>query len=763
MTADREMLRAVIRGIADEVWFCDTQGNTRQLNPAAVEGLGFERDAETPLDALLAELEILKPDGTPRTLDENPMLHSLKGEVCRGEEIARHRKTGEMRYRRYTTSPVRNARGEIIGAVAVTRDVTDLRRVEEEFRESEARFRSLYQSLPYFAVVYEKRGDEFVLSDHNVAAVSFTNGGIAALVGKTAREIYGARPDMVEYIERAYAAHTVLQYAGAYKLVTTGEEKYINTTFVFVAPDRVLLYVQDMTDRKRAEESLREAMHELRRRTEELQVVMEAVPAAVFVARDPAARTIIGNRAGRELVEVPPNVNISKSAPEQERPTGWQEMRNGVPIAPEDLPLQQAARGREVRDYEMDLVFADGPVKAVLAQATPLRDEHGNPQGGVAVLLDVTERKRAEEALRASEERYHSLFTSMDEGFALHQIVCDDQDRPIDYRFLEINPAFERLTGLKREQVVGALMTAVLPNDNPDWIRIYGKVALTGEPVHFEMYSSGLKQHYEVYSYSPAYRQFAVIFTNVTERKRAEEERERMRRDLEQRAIDLQATNKELEAFTYAVAHDLRAPLNMIEQFSDLLVDDYVFALPEDGRHVVDLIRQNSRSVNRLAEDLLTLTRMQQQPVERQVVSMRDLVSSAVAELSRADDGRQVQVAMGELPIAYADPLLIKQAWVNLLSNAFKFTRLCSAASVEIGSFEELGHTVYFVRDNGVGFDMAQSDRLFRAFQRLHHAEDFEGSGLGLAIVERIVRRHGGRVWAQGKEGKGATFYFTLE
>lgn len=619
LESEHEMLRAVIRGIVDEVWFCDVQGNARQLNTAAVEGLGFERDAETPLDVLMSELEVLKPDGTPRTLDENPVLQSLKGAVCHGDEIVRHRETGEMRYRRYSTSPVRDDRGEIVGAVAVTRDITELHRAEQELQESEARFRSLYQSLPYMAVVFQHRAGEFVLSGYNQAASDFTRGGLAALAGKTAREIYTARPDLVQKIERAYAEQTYLQLEGAYRLISTGEEKYTYSTFVYVAPDRVLLYVEDMTDRK-----------------------------------------------------------------------------------------------------------------------------------------------RAEQALRASEERYRSLFTSMDEGFALHDIVLDDQGRPVDYRFLEINPAFERLTGLKRAEVIGALMSAVLPNEKPDWVTIYGKVALTGEPVHFEMYSDVLEQHYEVYSYSPARGQFAVIFTNVTGRKRAEAERERLRRDLEQRAIDLQATNKELEAFTYAVAHDLRAPLNMIEQFSGLLLDEYATGLPAEGRHVVDLIRQYSQSVNQLAEDLFTLTRMQQQPLERQLVSMCDVARSAAEDLRGAAAERQVELVVGELPPAYADPVLIKQLWGNLVSNAFKFTRLCMVARIEIGSFEEFGQTVYFVRDNGVGFDMSQSDRLFRAFQRLHHPEDFEGSGLGLAIIERIVRRHGGRVWAQGKEHQGASFYFTL-
>lgn len=276
----------------------------------------------------------------------------------------------------------------------------------------------------------------------------------------------------------------------------------------------------------------------------------------------------------------------------------------------------------------------------------------------------------------------------------------------------------------------------------------------------------------------------ADLEREMADRKQAEESLRQALERIQSLNRELQATNNELEAFVYTVAHDLRAPLQQMAELSRAILEDDEPELPAETRSIVRLIHDHAAATNCLANDLLTLSRITHVNPARQTVHMLELVREVVREVNTAEDERQVEIRVGDLPDAEADPRLLKQVWVNLISNALKFTRGRDVAKIEVGSGKwtvdtnelvsepdssagpDIDHysleTVYFVQDNGAGFDMAQVDRLFRAFHRLHHGDEFEGNGLGLSIVQRIVERHGGRAWAQGAVDQGATFYFTL-
>jgi signal transduction histidine kinase len=226
----------------------------------------------------------------------------------------------------------------------------------------------------------------------------------------------------------------------------------------------------------------------------------------------------------------------------------------------------------------------------------------------------------------------------------------------------------------------------------------------------------------------------------------------------------LQTANKELEAFSYSISHDLRAPLRAIDGFSRILLDEYAAALPADAQEYLRDVRSSTQQMGYLVDDLLTFSRLSRQPIKQQPVASGRIVSQCLEELHNERDGRRVEILVGELPACSGDAGLLKQVWVNLLSNALKYTGRREAAVIEVGSRngDESGQTTYFVKDNGVGFDMRYVHKLFGVFQRLHRAEDYAGTGVGLAIVQRIVHRHGGRVWAESQPDLGATFYFTL-
>jgi len=230
---------------------------------------------------------------------------------------------------------------------------------------------------------------------------------------------------------------------------------------------------------------------------------------------------------------------------------------------------------------------------------------------------------------------------------------------------------------------------------------------------------------------------------------------------LREHAAELEAANKDLEAFSFSVSHDLRAPLRAIDGYCGIIEEELGDKLDELGQHLFKVVRDSSQQMGRLIDDLLAFARMGRQPLSRQPVSMSALVHEVVDELRKEHVTRRIQVRVGDLPDGIGDPALLKQVFVNLLSNAFKFTREKEEALVEVGCEQSTGGRSYFIRDNGAGFDMRHASRLFDAFHRLHGAE-FEGTGVGLSIVHRVIQRHGGRIWAEAEVGKGATFYFTL-
>lgn len=389
------------------------------------------------------------------------------------------------------------------------------------------------------------------------------------------------------------------------------------------------------------------------------------------------------------------------------------------------------------------------------AEVRLLEELAGDLAFGIIVLRAKEEQIKIEKSLKDSEEKYRNLFISMNEGFGLHEIVLDAEEKPCDYRFLELNDAFEKLTGLSREKCVGRTAKEVLPDIEPYWIETYGRVAQKGEQIKFENYSAPLKKWYEVYAYSPGKNRFAAVFMDITERKQGEEAIKRY-------ATELEIANRELQSFSYTVSHDLRGPLRIMDGYSQALLEDYADKLDNQGKTWMNNIRDSCRHMGQLIDDILGLSRVVWVELKFERVNLSEIAQSIAIKLKEIEPSRQVEFIVMPGMEVLGDNHLLGLALQNLLGNAFKFTVGCQFARIEFGSRQQNGRRVYFVRDNGAGFEMKYIDKLFKPFQRLHSSKNFPGTGIGLVTVQRIIQRHGGEVWAEGAIDKGATFHFTL-
>ncbi len=435
-------------------------------------------------------------------------------------------------------------------------------------------------------------------------------------------------------------------------------------------------------------------------------------------------------------------------------------------------------------DIEFRILRNDGVYHWFKTSAVPMRDEEGNILKWFGSNTDIEEIKKAEEQLRNFNKELEQKIDERTKELQRSNKLLDETGRLARVGGWEINIKDNSLYWSETTRKIHEVDPGFVPNvesginfytpeARPVISQCVDKAIRLGESFDVELeLITAKKNRLWVRAFGEAYREngeivkIGGVFQDINKRKLASEEIRQLNAELEDRVIlrtaQLEATNKELEAFAYSVSHDLRAPLRAVDGFSRIVMEDYGDKLGTEGERMLGLIRSNTQKMDQLINDLLNLSRVSRRDLRYSDIDMTEMVTSVFNETAPPDVKGNIKFQVDKLPDAFADPTFLKQVWINLITNAIKFSSKKREPKIKIGSRIENHTYTYFINDNGVGFNQEYAHKLFGVFQRLHKSEDFEGTGVGLAIVQRIIHRFDGKVWAESVEGKGATFYFSL-
>ena len=758
MTTTQDALQAIVDANDQPVFALDRD----------LRYLAFNRAHATIMRALYgAEIAVggRLPDYQTVTADREAAMANLERALV-GERIVAGAESGQEGHRRafeVVHSPLTDADGTVIGVVVRASDVTERELAERDLLESETRHRDLFERMPQGVVYQDAEGR---ITAANVSAERILGLTLDQMRGRTSmdprwRAIHedgtafpGEEHPISIALRTGREVHDVVMgvfdprldrvtwmKVGAAAQFRIGEHK----------PHGAFVTFDDITERKLAEAELRETRDYLENLFGYANAPVIVWDQKLRITRFNQAFEQLAQRTAAEVV----GRHLGLLFPDDER---RQEALAHV---------TSATAGERLEVVEIPILRADGEIRTVLWNSATIYEADGTtPLATIAQGQDITERVAAEQAVRGSEKKFRSLFESMTEGVALHELVADVQGEPLDYRILDMNPAYEAQTGVRAAAVRGKLSRDAYGTDEAPFLAEYARTARTGEPTRFQTYFAPLEKHFDITVVANGAGRFATVFEDITERVAAEAQIRRLNAELEDRVTertrDLTAANAELEEFVHSIAHDLRSPLRALSGFSDLVQADYDDVIDDTGRDYLRRIHDAAHHLGDLMDALLSLSQVSRRELVDLEVDLSALAREAAARLGEAEPERIVELEIEDGLVANGDPALCEIIVQNLLGNAWKFSAGEAPARIRFAASCIDGRRAYCVGDNGVGFDPAYTEKLFQPFERLHTTAQFPGTGIGLATVRRAVMRLGGRCWAEGTLGKGAQVWFTL-
>lgn len=615
----------------------------------------------------------------------------------------------------YNASVYKDDKGKVLGVFAAARDITAQKQASQYAR-------SLIEASLDPLVTISPEGK---ITDVNEATVQVTGVSREKLIGSDFSDYFTEPEEAREGYKQVFKEGFVRDYPLAIHHVsgTITHVVYNATVYRDVAGKvlGVFAAARDITQRKKAEEQ----QH----------------------ATSAYARSLIESSLD-PLVTISPEGKITDVNHATELITGvTREWLIGSDFSNYFTEPRKAREGYRlvlkegsVRDYPLEIRHSSGKIVDVLYNATVYRDATGKVQGVFAAARDVTETKKTSQYARSLiEASLDPLVTISSEG-----------------KITDVNEATIQVTGLSREELVGTDFSVYFTE--PDKARagyeeVFKKGFVTDYPLTIRHKNGNLTDVlYNASVYKNKDGKVLGVFAAARDNSR-----------VKKTTLQLETTNQELDAFTYSVAHDLKAPLRAIDGFSKILNEEYSEILNEEGKRILATICQNTEKMSKLIEDLLALSHIGRRELKKEALNMKQMLDSLSQELIKTFPKRTISFTFKEILDCDADYALIQQVWMNLLMNAIKFTQTKETALIEIGSSKDkkTSSIIYYVKDNGLGFDMKYADKLFGVFQRLH-GQEIEGTGIGLANVKRIITKHNGKVWGEGKIGEGATFYFSV-
>jgi PAS domain S-box-containing protein len=636
--------------------------------------------------------------------------------------------------------------------VAVFDVISDRKFTEAALIESEERFRSLYENVSIG--IYRTTIDGRILMA-NPAMVRMLGFDSFDQLSKRSLGNEGYEPEYPrsKFLEEIEAKGKIIGLESAWKH-KDGRSIYVRESAIAIRDDsgRILYFdgtAEDITEHKLMEKALRES-------EDKFKYIFD--------------HSVIGKSLTSITGEVQLNDSFCRMlgyTKEELKNLKWQDFTHPDDFEITENLVKSTLEGKsDISRIVKRYIRKDGSVMWADVSTRLRRDNNGNPLYFMTSVSDITEMKFAEEVLRNDEKRLRDIIEALPQLYWTCLI-----DGPCDY----LSPQWINYTGVPASEQLGyGWLELVHPEDRKGVITEWNEKVKTGDNFDFVYRIKMANGQYHwfqaraipIRNPEGKIQKWLGSNTDIDSIRKAEDQLINYNKDLEQRVVkrteQLEVANKELESFSYSVSHDLRAPLRAVHGYTKILLEDFSYQLNEEGKRICDIIAESATQMGELIDDLLNFSRIGRTELNPSVINMKKMAGEIFEELTSHDGKKKIKLKFGKMQESYGDIRLINQVWTNLISNAIKYSSKKEVSEISIGSSVSDKMTTYFIKDNGVGFDMQYSHKLFGVFQRLHNETEFEGNGVGLAIVQRIILKHGGKVWAEGEVDKGATFYFSL-